>query len=119
MACARSAPKQKFIFVTAKNNSFKAHFSMPFFDLKLSLFCFLLPKQLLFPQKIVALVLMRLTRGPSPLKPIRHPAPGVALVAPLSNFPAFRCELRFFGGGLRISKKNPMAKNVGNLIALG
>ena len=40
-----------------------------------------------------------------PVSAKNHPAPGVALAVLLTTFPAFRTELRFFGGSCGLAKK--------------
>jgi hypothetical protein len=53
-----------------------------------------------------------------PVSAKNHPAPGVALAVLLTTFPAFRTELRFFGGSCGLAK-NIGAKKLGSEISLG
>ena len=53
-------------------------------------------------------IMIYTSRPVYPLGPIsakNHPAPGVALAVLLTTFPAFRTELRFFGGSCGLAKK--------------
>jgi hypothetical protein len=45
------------------------------------------------------------TENLGPVSAKNHPAPGVALAVLLTTFPAFRTELRFFGGSCGLAKK--------------